>query len=68
MANDLVMMCRECGKIKLGDDLWIGEEHPSYNVLSKRLNITDGYCLEHLYKNQLLRKKIYEKIENTLFE
>lgn len=70
MTNNLVTMCLECRKIRIGDNLWIGKENPLYDFLSKRPNISDGYCPEHLRNNELytqFRKKVYEKIEHTLF-
>ena len=45
MTNDLVSMCFRCRKIKIGN-MWVGEEHSSYELLSKRPNIKDGDCLE----------------------
>ena len=45
MKDDLVTMCCRCKKIKIGN-LWVGEEHPSYELLFKCPNIDDGYCPE----------------------
>jgi hypothetical protein len=66
MTESLVVICCECEKIKIGDNTWIGKEHPLYELLSKRPGISDGYCPEHIDNNQL-RRKIMEKIEYALF-
>jgi hypothetical protein len=44
-TEDLVTMCCNCKKIKIGN-LWIDEEHPSYELLSKRPNLKKDYCSE----------------------
>jgi len=55
--TSLLRRCCECGKIKVNDK-WVGKRYKHYNELINNPDviITDGYCPQHLYNNQIQRE------------
>jgi len=58
-GKNLVAICSECKKIRIGDDTWIGKENPLYDILSRRLGLTDGLCPKctDFYQKQVKQRR-----------
>lgn len=63
MEQNLVSMCSECKKIRIGDDTWVGRRYKSYYEIINNPDviISDGYCPEHLDNNQLRKRMVTSK-------